>query len=96
MAFFLLWQCEALLRDEIQHERGENSGSLEAFNLNSQAGKLTERTSDNLILGCEAITLHVRKELGIEQEKFHKCDNIIYIYMQPQRGMGKKDEAAYY
>lgn len=45
MAFFLLWQFEAAVRDEIRQQRGENTGLLEAFNLSSQAVKMTRKTS---------------------------------------------------
>lgn len=66
MAFFLVWQCKAMLRDEMQHERMQNAWSLEAFNLNSQAVKLTKRTSDKLILVCKAIRSLVGNQLDIQ------------------------------
>lgn len=58
-----------MLRDEIQHERRQNAGLLEAFNLNSQAVKLTKRTSDKLILVCKAIRSLVGNRLDIQQSK---------------------------
>lgn len=43
MAFFLLWQFKAILRDEIHQNRGKTTQLLEAFNLSSQAVKMTKR-----------------------------------------------------
>lgn len=46
MAFFLLWQLEAVLRDEIHQQLGEDTGLLEPFNLNSQAVKVATRQAE--------------------------------------------------